>query len=821
MSDRISEQHDTSTGAPRSDRPDRKKQRPKGVGVTLKVLSIIGKVLLSALLIMVITGSIVAGAMTIYIMKMDKGTDIDLGQMNLNYTSFLYEKDDVTGEWVKTEEYHGQENRTWVDFDQIPQYMKDAAVAIEDQRFYQHKGVDWKRTIGAMINSFVPIYGGRQGGSTITQQLIKNLTDDTDVSFSRKIREIMRALEFEKTNNKDDILCAYLNTIALGSGCHGVQAAANKYFGKDVSQLNLAECASIIGITKYPTRYNPLLYPENNKERQLTVLAEMLRQGKISQAEYDEAVAYPLEFNPSSTLEEDVTHVQSWYSDMVFEDVVDSLVEELGYDRKYAQTMLFTQGLRIYSAVDRDAQAAVEEVYSDPSNFPSIKAASEPQSGIVVMDYTGRIVATAGAIGEKTDTRVFSRATMAKRQTGSSIKPLTTYGPALEFDKITYSTVYPDEPLTIKQNGKLTKWPPNYNDRWSYENVTVQKGLEKSLNTISARILEDIGIDASFDFAKDRFHLDSLIDSEEINGITYTDRDRSPLALGGMTKGLTVLEMTAAFQTFGNGGLYYEPYSFYRVEDADGNVLIEKAKEGEGSSASRTLSSDTAYIMNRLMTQVVDGSSGTGREIRNNGYWPESKGMEIFAKTGTSGADNDSTNVWIVGGTPYYVAGVWYGFDTPKALPKSIVNGAKYGWAKSMRGIHADLENIKFPADDSVVMRTYCEDSGLLAGNSCTHKKLGYYKKTNIPGVCNGIHKNLSDGALNDESSELASSTPAVSQPESSSQEVSSSSPAVSEAPSSQASESQSSIEPPASSSSSTSSQPVDSGSSSTHRPAA
>lgn len=195
--------------------------------------------------------------------------------------------------------------------------------------------------------------------------------------------------------------------------------------------------------------------------------------------------------------------------------------------------------------------------------------------------------------------------------------------------------------------------------------------------------------------------------------------------------------------------------------------------------------------------------------------------MEIFAKTGTSGADNDSTNVWIVGGTPYYVAGVWYGFDTPKALPKSIVNGAKYGWAKSMRGIHADLENIKFPADDSVVMRTYCEDSGLLAGNSCTHKKLGYYKKTNIPGVCNGIHKNLSDGALNDESSEFASSTPTVSQPESSSQEVSSSSPAVSEAPSSQASESQSSIEPPASSSSSTSSQPVDSGSSSTHRPAA
>lgn len=688
-------------------------------------LKVVGRAVLTLVLISIITGSIVAGAMVLYVFNgVDGDIDVDLSKLQLSYTSFIYVDNEATGEPVEVQRLHGSEDRVWVDFEKIPQAMKDAAIAIEDQRFYQHHGVDWKRTIGAAVNSFVNIYGNRQGGSTITQQLIKNLTDDDEVSFSRKLREIKRALEFEKHYLKDDILEAYLNTIHLGSGCDGVQAAANRYFGKDVSELNLAECASIIGITQYPTKYNPLINPEANKEKQEIVLKAMLDQGKISESEYQEAVNYELVFTGYSNTTSP-TYIQNYYVDMVIEDVINDLQEDLGYEYSYAERLIYNGGLKIYTAMSNKVQSAIESVYTYPGRFPANTEAAEiPQGAIMVMDYEGRILGVAGGIGEKTGNRDWNRATNSKRQVGSSMKPLSAYAPAIETDQITYSTLIPNEPITITENGETRLWPPNYSGVASGGSVTVENALKRSLNTVAARIVNDLGVDFSFKFCKERFELDSLVDP--------TDRALSPLALGGMTEGLTVKEMTAAYQTFGNGGKYYEPYSYYRVEDNEGNVLLENNPVGR-----QVLSEDTAYVMNRLMTRVMTaGGTGYLGNFRSD--------MTIFAKTGTSGDDATSTNVWFAGGTPYYVAVAWYGYDNPKHLAKYMTGGARDGWRNVMEQIHQGLAGADFESCDDVVTRTYCEDTGLLASSSCTRRAYGYYKRSNIPPVCSGHSTNTS-----------------------------------------------------------------------------
>ncbi|MCI8497570.1 MAG: penicillin-binding protein [Clostridiales bacterium] len=682
-------------------------------------LKVLGRAALTLVLIGVITGSIVVGAMVLYIFNgVDGEIDADLSKLQLSYTSFIYVNNEATGEPVEAQRLHGAQDRVWVDFEKIPQSMKDAAIAIEDQRFYQHHGVDWKRTIGAAVNSFVNIYGNRQGGSTITQQLIKNLTEDDEVSFSRKLREIKRALEFEKNYLKDDILEAYLNTIHLGSGCDGVQAAANRYFNKDVGDLNLAECASIIGITQYPTKYNPLINPDANKEKQEIVLKAMLDQGKISESEYREAVNYKLVFT-GYNYTQSPTYVQGYYVDMVIEDVINDLQERLGYEYGYAERLIYNGGLKIYTAMSNKVQTAIDTVYTNQESFPAnVQAAEIPQGAIMVMDYEGRILGVSGGIGVKEGNRDWNRATNSKRQVGSSMKPLSAYAPAVETNQITYSTVIPNEPITIKENGVSRKWPPNYSGVSSGGSVTVENALKRSLNTVAARIVDNLGVDFSFKFCKERFELDSLIDP--------TDRALSPLALGGMTEGLTVKEMTAAYQTFGNGGKYFEPYSYYRVEDNEGNVLLENNPVGR-----QVLGEDTAYVMNRLMTRVMTpGGTGYLGNFRSD--------LTIFAKTGTSGDDATSTNVWFAGGTPYYVAVSWYGYDNPKHLAKYMTGGARDGWKKVMEQIHQGMPGADFEGCDDVVARTYCEDTGLLASGSCTRRAYGYYKRSNIPPSCSG-----------------------------------------------------------------------------------
>lgn len=716
-----------------------KKPLPKGLLITKKVLSVILRAFLTVLLVGVISGTIVAGALTIYIFNgEDADTNIDLKKLQLNYTSIMYANNPQTGEPIEVERLHGTEDRVWVSFDKIPKYLKEAAIAIEDKRFYQHQGVDWRRTFYALFNSFSGA-AGRQGGSTITQQLIKNLKEDDEVSFARKIREIRRALEFEKKNDKDSILEAYLNTIHLGNGCQGVQSASIRYFGKSVDQLNLAECASIIGITQYPTRYNPLINPDHNKEKQELVLKEMFDQGKITQAEYDEAVAYKLVFQKVNPTDSN-TKIQSYYTDMVIEDVIRDLQSKMGYEKSYATQLIYNGGLRIYSAVDLNVQKVMEEVYSDPENFPEVNAAVTPESAMMIMNYEGRILGVTSGIGKKTTNRGWNMATRSKRQVGSAMKPLSAYAPAIENNQVNWSSLIPNEPFMYQ--GSM--YPINYGNAKTGGNVTIQDALARSLNTVAARLVNDMGLENSFNFCVDRFHCNSLIRYAEVNGKVLSDITLSSLALGGMTDGLTVREITSAFQTFGNGGNYYDSYSYFRVEDSEGNVLLENQP-----MPAKVIGSDTAYVMNRLMTTVVSQGNGTGYAAgfrRGN--------MDIFAKTGTSGTRADSTDFWFVGGTPYYLGGAWYGYKIPKGMPSNLRGGARDAWKKIMEKLHEDLPGKEFEKDPGVVVRTYCKDTGLLASSSCKNRGTGYYKSSSggIPPVCAG-HNNTQ--TTNDQSTDV------------------------------------------------------------------
>ncbi len=724
----------------------------KVLNVFVTILNIIMKLFLSIVLVFCIAGTIVASGVAYYVFNMvDSSSGIELEHLSLNETSIIYANDTQTQQPVEVTRLHGSENRIWVDLDQIPQYMVDAAVAIEDKRFWDHQGVDWKRTAGAFANSLVNIYGSNAGGSTITQQLIKNLTGEDEVTIDRKVKEIMRALDLEKHYSKDQIIEAYLNTIHLGAGCNGVQAAANKYFDKDAKDLNLAECASIIGITQYPTKYNPLIHPDNNKARQEVILNEMLEQGKITQQEHDEAVAYQLVFKEQTSVD-DPSNIESYYTDTVIRDVKQDLQDELGYDEEYAEWMLYSGGLRIYMAVDNNIQSALESYYIDPDNFPQKRGVIQAQSSMTVLGYDGRILGLVGGVGEKEYNLSFNRATQARRQVGSSMKPIGAYAPAINENVITWSTMVPNQPITV--DGK--KWPPNFGGGGYGQPVTVQYGLMRSLNTVAVRVVEQLGLETSFEYATERFGLD-LVRYEVINAgtdkeSTVSDIGYSPLALGGFTYGVSSTDMAAAFQVFGNGGYYNEPWSYYKVTDAKGNVILEHVADPQ-----QVIDSDSAWVMNQLLRTVVS-SRGTGANARF-GDWT------IFAKTGTSGSSETTYDVTFCGGTPYYVAASWFGFDNPRHLSGSFTSGAQNAWKNVMKQIHQDLPDKSFEKDDSVVTAKYCSITGDLAGPGCPSGGTGYYRSGNIPPVCDGSHGGSSTNTTT--TSQPSNNTPSSTTPSS------------------------------------------------------
>lgn len=675
------------------------------------------RILLGILLVCVVVGVVCISVISIYgysVVHGDPVFNLTEEKYSQNQTSFIYGYDN-DGNEVEITRLHGEENRIWVNLDDMSEYLPNAFIATEDQRFLKHSGVDWIRTIGVIVK---PSNKG-QGGSTITQQLIKNLTDEDDVTVVRKFNEILSALNLEKNYDKNEIIEAYLNTIFLSEGCYGVKTAAEKYFGKDVSDLNVAECACIAAITQYPSRYNPLRNPEKNRQRQLWILEQMLEQGYITEQEYNDAVAYEMVFTNSENYQgsqitdskegANENKIDSYYVDYVIKTVIDDL-QKMGYTKKKARALLYGGGLKIYTAVDFEVQEAMEDVYENYRKMPD----ETVQGAMVVMNYEGRVLGLVGGTGKYSGDLELNRAFQSERQPGSTIKPISVYGPAFEKSlqddscDIYWSTLTPDKPL---KKVKDKWWPTNEGGSFSSKELTVQHGLSKSLNTISARTLDKIGVDYSFEYITEKFHISTL---DSIN-----DCDYAPLATGSLTHGVTVLEMTAAYAAFGNGGEYYKPYCYYKIEDSLGNVLIQTDVQ---STKEQALSESTGWLMNKLLQTVMTSGTGTSYKI---------SGVECFGKTGTTTASKDR---WFVGGTPEYVAAVWYGYDMPKEIVYRLSpNPSGTIWKTVMTNIY-DAKGVNqktFPEYDGIVKKAYDPSNGLLANYSSG--VYGWYDKKNMP----------------------------------------------------------------------------------------
>jgi len=664
---------------------------------------------LKVFFIMILVISLVSGVVfgTLLVKYMKDVSDIELGNMALNLTTtmYYYDKD---GNPVQAQHLYGKENRMWVNFDKIPQNLKNAFIAIEDERFYQHHGVDLRRTIAATF-TYLFIDKTSFGGSTITQQLVKNVTGEDKASPARKVKEMARAFKIDKELGKDKVLEMYLNIIYLANSCNGVEAASHKYFGKDVSKLTLAECAAIAGITKNPSKYDPLKKPENNKIRQKMVLDKMLELKMISKLEYDESLKETLNFK-SDDLSVNET-VNSYFVDHVINEVVSDLVAQKGYSKKVATNLIYMGGLKIYMTMDPTVQNAVEQVYEDKNMFPknvpknpSVTSEKEyPQSAMCIIDpYTGQVKGVAGGIGAKTQNRVLNRATQSIRQPGSAIKPLSVYGPALEQGLITPNSTVVDEPINIKG------WKPkNYYSGFKGP-ITVRYAVEQSANIPAVKILQDVGLDNSYNFLTKKLGITTLVDGKEIGGKVYSDKTYPSLALGGLTTGLTPEEIASAYGAFANQGNYCKSYSYVKVLDSNGKVLLENK-----TTAKRAMSEKTASYMNSLLRSVV--TSGTGTKAQLSG------GMLTYGKTGTTNSDKDR---WFVGYTPYYVGSVWYGYDHPSSVAFLRTNPCIPVWKAVMDKIHEGLAVKSLQGTDtkstSQLERVkICTDSGLLATKDC------------------------------------------------------------------------------------------------------
>ncbi len=675
------------------------------------------RILLIALIIMAVAALFVGLFAVLYIdtyieKDIDESIFYDVGsgvQSKIYYYDYQ-DRSNRIGNAVelKGEELFGGYRCSFASYSEIPQDMKDAFVAIEDKRFYSHSGVDWQRTLTAGVNYFIG-FRDSYGGSTITQQLIKNVTDEDDYSLHRKVQEIFWALDLESKLSKQEILEMYLNIINLSQGCYGVGAASQYYFSKDVSELTLSECACIAAITNSPSYYDPLKNPDNNKARRELILAQMYDQGYISKEELDEAMSADIVFNVADN---NSGKINSWYVDMVINDVIEDLCEQYGYSKSMANLVIYTGGLEIYTVMDKSVQDVLDEYYADISNFSSGTDAELPQSAMIVIDsHTGDILGVAGAIGEKKGNRVQNFATDTVRPAGSVIKPLSVYAPALEAGLISWSSVYDDTPVRFVGDentpaDKLTPWPQNASG--IYRGLSnISYSIEHSLNTVPIKLLDEIGLEESFCFLRDKLHLEGLVSRKKLaDGSVITDMDYAALALGQFNYGVSVRDMTAAYSVFTNDGVYNYTRSYYQVLDASGEVILEDRYRGEV-----VLSEENADLMTLLLEGVV--REGTASDIKLSKY------VECAGKTGTTQNKYDN---WYIGYTPHYICGVWMGYEYPKSL--SVYHGNKCNqiWDEVMTVLHEKYivsGDTEFDISTNIIRSEYCADSGKLMTVAC------------------------------------------------------------------------------------------------------
>ena len=709
-------------------------------GPVRRFFGALGRAFAIMVFIGIITGSIVVSVMALYVFNaLEDAPIVDLSnvEVNLNNTSYIYVTDPDTQEQTVVKELYSGQNREWVSYSEIPQTLIDVTVAAEDKRFREHHGVDWLRTIRSTLGYF----GGSsriQGGSTITQQVIKNLTGNDEVTPERKVQEIFTALKLEKNYSKEQILETYLNVAFFSNQCYGIQSASKLYFNKDISELNVAEAATLIAITNAPTRYNPLRENPNedygwgtgmeeNKERRDYILGEMLDAGMLTQSEYEEWINYEVQLAPREEVQstsDGLTALTDWHTDQVIEDVITDLQEEYNYTRAYATNMVYSGGYRIYSTMDPDIQQSLEDSYANPDTFPALNNSEYPETAAIVIAPNGSVKGMIGG-NEKTSNRLFNRATQSQRHPGSAMKPISAYLNAFERDLITWSTTFVDEPLTLTENGETFEWPVNYTNSYTHEPMTVQYAVQQSINTVPAQIVNILTPQVCYDTLKNKFQISTLQEADATS--------LSAMALGGMTTGMTLEELVGCYQIFVTGGMYVKPYTYTHVTDMEGNVILEK-----DTTQVRVISEETATVLNRLLQTVVSRGTGAQANIQNQ------TGIVTAGKTGSSTGvkyvngvqvDIDNPDLWFIGFTPYYIGGVWMGYDIQEEIyystyPTPIL------WKNLMLPIHEGLEAKDFTYSENVQALQYCTESGDLATENCPSTATGWYKETYIPSSC-------------------------------------------------------------------------------------
>lgn len=626
------------------------------------------KVIGSVLLILLIAGLLFTCIFAYYVKSsLTPSISISLEDFQLSESGTIWYQDSA-GTWQELATLPADEDRVWVDYEEIPWFVEKAVVAIEDKRFYEHKGVDWYRTSGAFIKMFARMET-QFGGSTVTQQLIKNVTGNNEVTVQRKLGEIFSALDLEKRYDKQEIMEYYLNAVYFGEGCYGIQTAAQTYFGKDAKDLTLAQAAAIVGITNMPTKYDPFYDEQSNKQRQETILREMYNQGYIDYATYQEAVAEDISSAfVHSPGEVGAQEIYTYYEEIVINDVITDLMELKGVSRETARRLLYNGGYQVYCCLDPDIQAIVDAVYQDPSQMPRTwNTNKQLQSSIVIMEpYTGKILALSGGVGEKNANFLLNRV-RTQRPAGSSIKPIASYGPAVELGYITPNTLVNDS-AGIHLNG--TSWYPSNDGGGHFGVVTIFKALQYSLNTVAAQIVDKLGPETCYNYLQEKLGVTSLVPD---------DASYAPMALGQLTNGITVREMAQAYCSFVNDGVFTYSRSYTLVTDADGNVIIDNQPK-----TIQAFSPNTAHVMTYMLQNATEHGTGTEAQLGT---------MPVAGKTGTT---SDYKDRWYVGCTPYYVAAIWTGYDQPERIYCSG-NPAAQLFRKIMRPVHEGLEWKSFP----------------------------------------------------------------------------------------------------------------------------
>ncbi len=758
----------------------RKKQRVmKNIG---HALTVVGTTLSSMLLIIVVMLCIVVTVIVVYVLDFaDNGFDANLRDTEMKYTSIVYALDE-DGKEVEITRLAAEQNRIWVDYENISPHLVNAIVSTEDKRFWDHKGVDWRRTVFALGANVLNLERAGQGGSTITQQLVKNITGDDKQTWERKLREIFRAMSLEEKYTKIDIIESYLNRIWLGGMVYGVGAASQYYFAKDVKDLDIAESAILAGMIRNPYRRSPFVDLQNCKDNQLYALENMYEQGYITLHEYEAAKVEKVKFsravdgdafgytepvpaettdpaettapaettdpaaaenpeNPDNTADDEEEPIyeaykwndyeisQNWYVDAAIDQVISDYAELKGITYTSARNEIYNGGYKIYVNMDMKLQEILEEKYRDPliAVTKYDKTAKEDdlvQSAFVITNYEGTVVALAGGLGDKPGDNCFNRATMAMRAPGSTIKPISVYSTAIQKNLVTFSTMLPDSQITIVDGYSLAKWPYNFDRVQTGELMPVWMGLRESKNTLAVRITQMLTPQVCYN---------QLTENLGLTTISESDIALSPMSMGALTNGAKLYEMAAAYQIFGNGGIYYKPMLYSRVVDSKDNVILKQDFYG-----TQAIDSDTAWIVNRMMkTVVTDGtSSGANAALPN---------CEVIGKTGTS---NSGKDLLFAGCTPEYVGMVWLGYDDGKDIPQySWYSDWDYHrycaqiWHDVMQDIVDTSQTHKFTKDTSVVERRYCVETGLIASTNCTETKIGYYRSGVMPGYCSGNHE--------------------------------------------------------------------------------